>query len=232
MTDRARRAGKPADFIRAQLPLAAPPIVPEIRLHLARPASGVARLVSATGGPPYWAYCWAGGLALARHLLDHPTTVAGLRILDLGSGAGIVAIAAALAGARQVIAADVDQNAITAIGLNAEANGVGVTTLHGDLTAEAPPRVDLVCVGDLFYEKNIADRVVAFLDRCAAAGIPALVGDPGRAHLPLSRLRFIKGYEVPDFGDVGTAGRSPSAVYAFLPSVMPVEVGTLDPAAG
>src|SRR5262249_10318086 len=154
---------------------------------------------------PYWAHLWAGGLALARHILDRPETVAGRRVLDLGAGSGIVGIAAARAGAAQVIAADVDRYALTALGLNAAANPVSIATVWGDATARPPPPVDLVAVGDLFYECDLAARVTAFLDRCTGAGIDVLIGDPGRAFLPRSRLRLLAEYPVSDLGEVKDA---------------------------
>lgn len=210
----------PIGLMRTRLPLVSPPTLPEIRLHQAGPGSGVARLAGVDAAPPYWAYCWAGGLALARHLLDHPQTVAGLRVLDLGAGSGVVAIAAAIAGARKVTAADVDVNAVTATTLNARANGVDIETLCEDLTAKSPPPVDVIAAGDLFYEEGLAERVTGFLDRCAAAGIPVLVGDPRRRHLPLPRLRLLAEYDVPDFGD--GEGTRQSAVYAFVPASSPI----------
>jgi predicted nicotinamide N-methyase len=220
-------ADKAAGFIRARLPLVAPPIVPEIRLHLAQPASGVSGLAAASaGGPPYWAYCWAGGLALARYMLDRPASVAGLRVLDLGTGTGLVAIAAALAGAREVTAADIDSHAIAATALNAQANGVDIKTFRGDLTRGTPPVADLIVVGDLFYEYRLAKKVTAFLDRCAALGIGSLVGDPGRRHLPLSRLRPLAHYDVPDFGD-GKGPARRSTVYSFVPSSAGFSAGDL-----
>ncbi|WP_297508886.1 methyltransferase [uncultured Caulobacter sp.] len=206
-----------AAFIRERLPLAPVPGVPEIRLHLAGPRSGLTRLAKADPdfGSPYWTRPWGGGLALARHVLDHPETVAGKRVLDLGAGSGLVAIAAALAGAIEVSAADVDPYAIAAIGLNAEANGARVRPIHGDLTAGAPPDVDLLLVGDLFYEPDLARRVTAFLARCADAGLAVLIGDPFRAHLPTERLRVIAEYPVADFGDPAGVARA-AAVFAFV----------------
>ncbi len=212
----------PVRFIRAHLRLVPAPSLPEIRLYAAHPASGLRRLVDRddTGAdpPPYWAYPWAGGAALARYILDRPETAAGLRVLDLGAGSGVVAIAAAKAGAREVIAADVDRNAIAAIGLNAEANGVAVTAVAGDPTAGPPPSVELITVGDLFYEQGLALRVAAFLDRCLATGVKVLIGDPYRAYLPLARLRLLAEHPVADFGDAAGAAPRPSAVFSFEPS--------------
>ncbi|WFU07658.1 50S ribosomal protein L11 methyltransferase [Rhizobium sp. CB3090] len=203
------------DFISANLPIALVPSIPEIRLYKAGPQSGLWRLAEQDQefGSPYWAHHWGGGLVLARYLLDRPDAAAGRRVLDLGAGSGIVGIAAAKAGAAEVIAADVDPYAIAAIGLNAAVNGVTILPVLTDLTKGEPPATDIVCVGDLFYETALAKRVTAFLDLCLARGIEILIGDPWRAHLPQSRLRLLAEYVVPDFG-AATSSR-PSAVFAF-----------------
>ncbi|MFS8111676.1 50S ribosomal protein L11 methyltransferase [Rhizobium jaguaris] len=203
------------DFIFANLPVLPVPSIPEIRLHRAGPQSGLWRLAEQNPefGSPYWAHHWGGGLVLARYLLDQPDTVAGRRVLDLGAGSGIVGIAAAKAGAAEVIAADVDPYAIAAIGLNATINGVTILPVLADLTKGELPATDIVCVGDLFYEAALAERVTAFLDRCLEQGIDVLIGDPWRAHLPQSRLRLLAEYTVPDFG-AATSSR-PSGVFAF-----------------
>lgn len=188
-------------------------------MHKAGPESGLGRFAEAdeSFGAPYWAYHWGGGLALARHILDHPQIVAGRRVLDLGAGSGIVGIAAAMSGARHVVAADVDRYAIAAIGLNAAANGVAVSAFHGDLTTGSPPDVDTVLVGDLFYEADLAQRVTAFLDRCHGLKIEVLVGDPQRAFLPRHRLEMLAEYPGADFGSREGAGQKPNAVFAFRP---------------
>ena len=204
-------------FIRSNLPIGPVPSVPEIRLHRAGPGSGLRRLAALDDGfgTPYWAYDWGGGLALARHMLECPETVAGKRVLDLGSGSGIVAIAAMKAGAAAAIAADTDPYAVAATGLNASVNGVRVTAIQGDPTAAPPPAVDLVLVGDLFYDRGLAERVTDFLGRCVAAQIGVLVGDPGRAFLPLSRLRLLAEYPGPDFAAFTDAARRTNAVFSF-----------------
>jgi predicted nicotinamide N-methyase len=189
--------------------------LPELRLYRAGPASGLARLVSGAGAP-YWAYPWAGGLALARYILDHPATVAQKRILDLGAGGGVVAIAATKAGARQATAIDVDPDAVDAIALNAEVNAAPVAALCGDPLDGPAPAVDLVLVGDLFYDAALAARVTAFLDRCRLAGVVALVGDPWRAPLPRARLERLAEYRLADFGDAPDAAATASAVFAFV----------------
>lgn len=208
-------ASELASFIRENLPVMPVPGIPGIRLHKAVPSSGLARLAADDPGfgSPYWAYHWAGGLALARHVLDNPAAVEGRRVLDLGAGAGLVAIAAAKAGAAAVTAAEVDPYAVAALELNAALNGVAVSVVEEDLTGGEPPDVDLVLVGDLFYAPDLAERVTRFLERCAAGGIAALVGDPWRAPLPVGRLREVARYEVAETGTVGKA----SGVFAFLP---------------
>lgn len=199
------------------------PALPEIQFYTAHPGSGLRRLVEPEDDaqdapepqPPYWAYAWAGGTVLARYVLDHPMTVAGRRVLDLGAGSGIVGIAAAMAGAREVIASEIDRNGVAALGLNAGANGVALSIIGEDITAGPPPAVDLVLAGDVFYGRDVALRVTPFLDRCLAAGIDVLVGDPRRNDLPLSRLRLLAEYQVPDFGDAKGAATRPSGVFSF-----------------
>lgn len=200
------------------LPVATVPGVPEIRLHKARPTSGLMRLARQDEdgfGPPYWAHCWAGGLALARYVLDHPGVVAGRRVLDLGAGSGLVGIAAAKAGAREVAAAEVDAYAVAALRLNMKLNEASISVLHGDVTERAPPETDLILVGDLFYAPDLSERVTAFLDRCSACGVQALIGDPWRAHLPISRLTELARYAVTEGESHATR---PSGVFAFIPS--------------
>jgi len=208
------------EFIRVNLCLSAVPSLPEIRLYTAHPGSGLRRL----SGPerenaaPYWAYQWPGGLALARYVLDRPETVAGSSVLDLGAGSGLVAIAAAKAGAGKVIAAEIDRHAVAALRLNADANDVALEIATHDLTAGPPPPVGVVLVGDLFYESGLAQRVTAFLDRCLAAGVTVFVGDPGRAHLPRARLRTLAEYPVPDFGGGGSTDTGKSTVFLLEPA--------------
>jgi predicted nicotinamide N-methyase len=207
-----------ASFIKANMPVAPAPSIPEISLHTAHPGSGLWRLVGrgeADEEPPYWAYRWAGGTVLARYILDHPETVSGKCVLDLGAGSGIVGIAAMKAGAASTIAADIDSNSIIAIGLNARLNNAAVQPVLADLTVGPPPDVDLIVIGDLFYEPLLALRVTAFLRQCLAAGIRILIGDPGRAFLPESHLRLVAEYAVSDFGEGGTIERKPSAVFSF-----------------
>ncbi|MEP9386222.1 50S ribosomal protein L11 methyltransferase [Mesorhizobium sp. KR9-304] len=204
-------------FIRANIPLVAAPSIAGIRVHTAQPSTGLWRLLESRRGAgalsPYWAYPWAGGIALAMHFLAHPEIVWQRRVLDLGAGGGLVAIAAAKAGAASVTAADIDPLAAVATKLNAVANGADVLVVQDDLTMGPPPAVDVVAVGDLFYDQDLALRVTAFLDRCLAAGIEVLVGDPGRAFLPYQRLRPVADYQVADFGE--TSATKPAGVFSF-----------------
>ncbi|MBB5919013.1 putative nicotinamide N-methyase [Actinoalloteichus hoggarensis] len=190
------------DFIHAQTTIAATPLVPEVRLRLAAEAIELWERIEDSSGesdtpPPFWAFPWAGGQALARHVLDHDELVAGRRVLDLASGSGLVAIAAALAGAEEVVAVDIDRFAVAAIGMNAAINEVAVAAsvadvLHGDgLGAE------VVLAGDVFYERAMAARMLPMLARARARGALVLVGDPGRRYLPPGRFESLAEYDVP-----------------------------------
>jgi len=190
----------PEAFIRANTTVSAPSLVPEIALHLAHDALPLWQMteeeLERTGlPPPYWAFAWAGGQALARHVLDTPAVVSGRRTLDLGAGGGLVAIAAARAGATEALANEVDDFALAAIRLNAALNGVAVVPVAGDLLGE-PAEADVVLVGDLFYERDLASRALAFLKRAAAAGADVLIGDPKRTYLPASALQPVATYQV------------------------------------
>ena len=213
-------ASERASFIRQNLPLMAVAWVPEIRLHMAHPGSGLRRIEpdGNNSAAPYCAYPWAGGTALARYILDRPQSVRGRHVLDLGSGSGLVAIAAAKSDAAQVTAAEIDHNAFVALELNLVANSARATIIDRDIIGGEPPAVDLVLVGDLFYERNLARRVAAFLDRCILSGIEVLVGDVGRKDLPLSRLRVLAEYPVSDFGDAKDAPAKRGLIFAFEPS--------------
>jgi predicted nicotinamide N-methyase len=187
---------------------------------MAGPHSGLRRLADADPdgfGTPYWAYAWGGGLALARYVLDHPDAVAGRSVLDLGAGSGLVGIAAAKAGAREVLAFDVDAYAAVAAPLNAEANGVDIRFLLADLLDGEPPEgVDVILAADLFYDEVLARRTTGFLERCLDAGAQVLIGDPWRAHLPRERLQVLAEFST---ADVGRSGQTQaSAVFAFAAS--------------
>ena len=181
------------------------PLVPEIRLWQAsEPISLWQRTEQEAGqpglGPPFWAFAWAGGQALARYLLDHPGAVRGRRVIDVASGSGLVAIAAARAGAAAVTGYDIDPLAAAAIELNAAANGVTVTAVCADVLdggsgLDSGPGV--VLVADAFYQRDLAARVTRFLGRAHAAGADVLAGDFGRAYLPRTRLAPVASYDVP-----------------------------------
>lgn len=207
-------ASRALDFIRTSLPLAPVPGIPEIRLHKAGPASGLSRLADSEPDfqTPYWAYHWGGGLALARYVLDHPETVANRRVLDLGAGSGLVGIAAMKSGATSVLATDIDPYAIAAMHLNAAANSATLTPLCADLTTGDPPDADVILVADLFYAEDLAQRVMPFLDRCLAANIAILIGDPWRAWLPRERLSLLAEYPGADFGG---ATATTNAVFSY-----------------
>jgi predicted nicotinamide N-methyase len=191
----------PLDFVLAETVIATPPLVPEIRLHL---ASEVVPLWQATETnlterglpPPYWAFAWPGGQALARHLLDHPDLVRGKRVLDFAAGSGLAAIAAAKASAASAAAAEIDRFAIAAIGLNAKLNGVGLETIEADILGQAGGW-DVVLAGDVCYERPMAERVGEWLGRLAAGGTQVLMGDPGRNYLPTTGIREVARYQVP-----------------------------------
>jgi predicted nicotinamide N-methyase len=190
------------EFIRANTKLLNVPLVPEIRLHLAEESLPIWQRTEEELGainvpPPYWAFAWAGGQALARYLLDNAGQVATQRILDLGAGSGLTAIAAMRAGAAHALAADIDAFALAAIRLNAAANSVRVATTAADLLAAAPPACDLVLGGDLFYERPLAERVLRFVEAARAQGAEVLVGDPRRSYFPKHRFRQIAEYSVP-----------------------------------
>ncbi|WP_132805696.1 class I SAM-dependent methyltransferase [Tepidamorphus gemmatus] len=178
------------------------PLCPEILLHVADEALALwqrtEQELDEIGLPaPFWAFAWAGGQALARHVLDHRDTVAGRHVLDLGAGSGLVGIAAMRAGAASVTAIDPDPWAIAAIGLNAAANGVNVTAVEGDGLDGEASGFDVVLIGDLFYEQPLAERLLAFVERAHRGGAAILIGDPGRSYLPRHRLVRLAEYSVP-----------------------------------
>jgi predicted nicotinamide N-methyase len=193
-------------FVLANTRASATPYLPDIVLRLGTESvllwDKIEReLSNRSAGPPYWAFAWAGGQALARYLLDNPQVVVGRRILDLASGSGLVGIAAMKAGAAHAIANDIDWLAAVAIALNAEANGVVVEANATDLLVEGgpfdPTSVDVVLVGDGFYDHSLSPCIFRFVQRCRAAGCVVLVGDPGREDLPIRQLTKVHDYLVP-----------------------------------
>jgi len=213
---------QPEDFIRANTAIAAPPLVPEIRLHLATEITPIWQatedsLAQGQVPPPFWAFAWAGGQALARYILDHPETVADRDVLDLASGSGMVAIAAALAGARRVTAADIDPFAAAAIMLNTALNGVTLSIETRDLLDRGPAGWTVVTAGDVCYEAPMAQRMLALLRRIAGRDRLALLGDPGRAYLPREGLVELARYEVPTSKELEDREAKEGVVYEVLP---------------
>jgi len=212
----ARSASELEAFVRGRTAPAPVPLVPEIALHQ---ATEVTPLWHATAGElegwddsPYWAFPWAGGQALARHLLDHPELVRGRAVLDFASGSGLVAIAAARAGAARVVAADVDPFCAAAIPMNAALNGVRVAVRTGDPIGEHLPGIDLVLAGDVFYERALAERSLGWFRSLVGRGTRVLAGDPGRIYSPPHGLRVLAEYAVPCSTEIEASARMPTRV--------------------
>ena len=208
-----------AAFVRAHTRLLDVPHAPEIRLYLADEATALWEKTEEELGemglpPPFWAFAWAGGQALARYILDHPEITRGKRVLDFASGSGLVAIAAARAGAASVDASEVDEFALAAIALNARANGVAVTARAGDIVGEDHDW-HLVLAGDVSYEREMAERVTNWLARLAGRGTRVLIGDPGRTYLARDRLEPIAEYRIPVTRELEDMEIKRTQVWAF-----------------
>jgi predicted nicotinamide N-methyase len=191
----------PRAFVLRHTRLGAVPGLEEIQLHLADEVLPLWHAVQVeTGDPdaalPYWAFAWAGGLAIGRYLREHPEAVAGRRVFDLASGSGLCAIAAMHAGAIETTGVDIDAFAAAAIELNARANGRRVTVLRRDVLDEEPPEADVILAGDCWYEGGLAERVLPWLQRARTRGTTVLVGDPGRRYLPIDELVQLATYDV------------------------------------
>ena len=212
------------EIIRAHTTLSSVPLVPEIRLHQASEPIGLWQrtelAVGRTGlDPPFWAFAWPGGQALARYLLDRPDVARGRHVIDLASGSGLVAIAAAKAGAAAVTAYDIDPLAVAAISINARANGVTISAACADvLDEDGPPsaETDLVLVADAFYQRDLAGRLMRFLEQGHTRGTGFLVGDFGRAFLPRHRLRPLATYDVPGLGELEDSDIKRTTIWAPL----------------
>ncbi|MER2193341.1 class I SAM-dependent methyltransferase [Methylobacterium brachiatum] len=198
-----RAPDDPLGFIQAHTRLLPVPYAPEIQLHVADEATELwqkteEELQEIGLPPPFWAFAWAGGQALARYILDNVEVANGRRVVDFASGSGLVAIAAARAGARSVVASDLDPFAVAAIGINAAANGVAaqIRPVSSDLLGTVP-EADLVLAADVFYERDLAGAVTAWLTDLQAGGRTVLIGDPGRTYLPRARLECLATYAVP-----------------------------------
>ncbi len=211
----------PTAFVRANTVVGVAPLVPEIRLRLTSEITPLwhateATLAEAQLPPPYWAFAWAGGQALARHILDHPELVAGRSVLDFGSGSGLVAIAAAKAGAR-VTAAEIDPFASAAIALNAALNEVELAIERSDVIGREPAPWQIVLAGDMCYERPLAERLTEWLRALAARGVTVLLGDPGRAYLPAEGLEALARYEVPTPLELEDRTSRTGVVWRLLP---------------
>lgn len=213
-----------AAFIAAQTEIACAPLVPELRLHLATEVTLLwhateAQLARDNLPPPYWAFAWPGGQALARYVLDHPESVRGRRVLDFAAGCGIGACAAHRAGAASIAAAEIDPVATTALRLNAALNDAMVTILTDDLTARPPDQAardwDVVLAGDVFYERPMTAKVEPWLRALARSGVRVLVADPGRAYVPRSGLAELARYVVPTSRDLEDRETRETVVYAL-----------------
>ena len=212
----------PAIFVRRNTAVERPPLVPEIRLHLASEVTPIWQatedsLARGAVPPPFWAFAWAGGQALARYLLDRPEIAAGRSMLDFGSGSGLVAIAAAKAGARTVLAAEIDPFAAAAITANAALNDVVVAVTTADLIDAADPNCDIVTAGDVCYERETAERVVPWLRALAGKGCLVLLADPGRAYLPAGGLAERARYLVPTSREIEDRDARETVVWQVLP---------------
>lgn len=210
-----------ASFIRRETTIASPPLVPELRLHLATEITPIweatEETLAANGlPPPYWAFAWPGGQALTRFLLDHPEWVRGKRVLDFAAGSGLSGIGAALAGAEKVEAAEIDAFAAAAIELNAAANNAAVEVVMEDLIGK-DGRWDLVLAGDVCYEKPMAERVIAWFRLLAGRGVTVLMGDPGRAYLPAQGLVEVARYDVATTKELEDRELRQTVVWRLMP---------------
>ena len=213
------------DFIRSNTEIVSPPLVPEILLHLATEITPIWQATEAeleTTGlpPPFWAFCWPGGQALARYVLDTPEIVRGRNVLDFACGGAVSGIAAAQADAARVVANDIDGFALTAARLNFALNGVSCETTGEDFLAaagDAAAAFDIVFAGDIFYERPMAAEVERFLRGCAARGADVLIGDPGRKYTPGDRLDEVARYDIPTALELETKSLMRGAVLRVLP---------------
>lgn len=211
----------PRTFVLENTDLVSPPHVPEIRLHLASEAHDLwlkteEDLQEIGLQPPYWAFAWAGGQGLARYILDHPETVVGRRVMDFASGSGLVAIAAKFAGAADVLAADIDPWAASAIALNAAANEVEIRSTAEDQLGRAV-EAEVILAGDVFYDREFAAALIPWLTRLAGEGKLVLVGDPGRSYFPKDRLEQLAVYQVPVTRALEDSEVKKTTVWRFAP---------------
>ena len=211
-------AAEAESFVREHTGLARVPFVPEIRTYQADDAIGLSEITEQRHGgpglaPPFWAFPWAGGQALARYVLDRPDLVAGRTVLDLAAGSGLVALAASLAGARSVVANEIDPYAIAAIELNAAANEREIQTYQANLLVESVSDADVVLAGDVFYNRDMAAAMLGFLRAARDRGAVVLAGDPGRAYVPTADLVVAATYDVPVIRDLEDVDVKESTVW-------------------
>ncbi|MBN9087953.1 MAG: methyltransferase [Reyranella sp.] len=227
----ARLPADPEGFIRANTALERPAMVPEFQLWL---ASEYVPIWQATEDwleqhnvdPPYWAFCWPGGQAIARYLLDNPDTVRAKRVIDFAAGSGVSSMAAARAGAASVVANDIDLLSLVAARLNAEANGLAVAISADDWLAapEAAPIADVVIAGDVCYEREMSVRALAWLRRHANAGRLVLLGDPGRNYFSAQGLQELARYDIPTSLQLENRGMRETVVWRVLPHAEGVRI--------
>jgi predicted nicotinamide N-methyase len=209
-------------FVRRHTRLLPVADVPGVRLHVADDVMEVCRLAGDELGQadpplPFWAFAWAGGLAVSRYLLDHPEAVAGRRVVDVATGSGLCAIVAVRSGAESVVGIDVDPLAEAAVWLNSRANGARVMFRRGDVLDAAPPDCDVILAGDVCYEETMAARMIGWLAAAAQGGISVLLGDPGRSYLP-DGLEELATYRVRTSLELENADVKASRVYTLQPA--------------
>ena len=212
----------PAGFIRRNTALHEPPLVPEVKLHLATEIVPIWQMteeeLEKSGlPPPFWAFAWAGGQALSRYILDNPDIVFGKSVLDFGAGSGLIGIAAAKAGAKFALSADIDNFAVEAIRINAASNGVTVEATAEDLVGVENRGWEVILVGDMCYERPLAERIEAWLRRLAGEGVTVLIGDPGRTYLPKTGLEKIVSYAVMTTRELEDTDVRNTSVWRVLP---------------
>jgi predicted nicotinamide N-methyase len=216
-------ATSPRAFVLRNTRLRPVPGLEEIRLHLADDVLQLWHAVELEMDDPdpplpYWAFAWAGGLAIGRYLREHPEATAGRRVFDIASGSGLCAIAAARAGAVDASGADIDAFAASAIAINARANGCRVTVVRRDVLGEDPPDVDVILAGDCWYEAPLAERILPWLRRARDRGIDVLIGDPGRRYLPTDELVELASYQVHTTTELEDLALKQGMVYAMRPA--------------
>jgi predicted nicotinamide N-methyase len=225
----AQTIADPRGFILANTRLQSPPHTPELSLYLADEITPIWRMTEEALGeiglaPPFWAFAWAGGQAVARYLLDHPAEARGKAVVDFASGSGLVAIAAMLAGAAHAVAADVDPFCAAAVAANAAANRVAVDFTDRDLLDAPPPAADLITAGDICYEKPLAERVLAWLAVAHGRGTRVLIGDPGRSYFPRTGLVKLAEYQVETTRELEDFAVKRTGVYTFPVTDIPARL--------